>query len=326
MKTALIIDGNYLLNKDVFTLVPLKTLHLDLLNLMKLDIEKLMKMYPYDEIYFVSDSKGKYWRKQILSEYKTSREYDKSIDWSWVYEEYNNLLDYLKENKKIVQLRFDTVEGDDIIAYIVNKNNKKGYSNVIVASDGDLQQLLRFDLLKGYINMQYNYKFSDERIFLPKNYNVFFSEKKRSASNSLFDMTSDDEYLEFLEDLIDKKRVTEVTVEELLFIKFIHGDKGDTISSVFEKDTKTGKKMGIGKDGAKSVYNLYKETYNEEIIFDSEEFIEKAAEMIMFSKKIIDNELLNDIKTKLRRNRSLIKLTDNYLPNYILEQFNEKIF
>jgi len=37
MKTALIIDGNYLLNKDVFVLYNLKTLHSDLLNLLKLE-------------------------------------------------------------------------------------------------------------------------------------------------------------------------------------------------------------------------------------------------------------------------------------------------
>ena len=39
-----------------------RTLHKDL-NLLNIDIEKLSKLYPFDKIYFVSDSKIGYWRK-----------------------------------------------------------------------------------------------------------------------------------------------------------------------------------------------------------------------------------------------------------------------
>ena len=63
-----------------------------------------------------------------------------------MYGEYNIFIDLMKNNPKIDQIRIDYAEGDDIIAYIVNENNKLGYSNVIIASDSDLHQLLRFDL------------------------------------------------------------------------------------------------------------------------------------------------------------------------------------
>ena len=325
MKTSLIIDGNYLLNKDVFILYSMKTLHSDLLNLLRMDVEKIMKLYSFDKVYFVSDSKSGYWRRQIYSDYKKGRKYDDNIDWEWVYGEYNKLIEELSNNKKIEQLRIDLAEGDDIIAYIVNENNKLGYSNVLINSDADLYQLLRFDLSKDYINISYNYKFSDERVYLPINYNVFLTEKTSIGSNMLFDMSEDDEFIRFIEELISRTKVSEVSDEELLFTKMVSGDKGDTITSVYEKDTKTGKKMGIGKSGAVTIYNLYKETYTERIDFDDDKFIDKLSDVISFSKKVENEDEIKDIKVKLKRNRMLVKLTENYLPDYLLEDFNKKI-
>jgi len=324
MKTTLIIDGNYLLNKDVFVLFNLKTLHQDLYNLLMMDIEKLMKMYPFDKVYFISDSKAGYWRRQIYSDYKLGRVYDEKIDWDWVYSEYNNVVEELSQNPKIEMYKIDLAEGDDIMAYIINRNNELGYSNLLINSDSDLYQLLRFDLSKDYINFSYNYKFSDEKIYFPENYNIFLTEKKRSASNTLFSMNDDDEFIEFIEELINKTKTIEVSNEQVLFVKLISGDKSDNISSVYEKTGKTGKSMGIGKSGAESIYKLYKETYNENIDFDSDEFVEKASEVTMYSKKIDISEV-DDIKAKIRRNRKLIKLTENYLPNYLLKTLNEKI-
>jgi len=326
MKTALTIDGNYLLNKDVFILLNMKTLHQDLLNLLNIDMGKLMKLYPFDRIYFVSDSKVGYWRKQIYSDYKTSRKHDDKVDWGWVFEEYNTFIDMMGNNPQIEQVRIDYAEGDDIIAYIMNKNNEEGYSNVLVASDSDLHQLLRFDLDKNYINIAYNYKFSDEKVFLPENYRVFLSENKSTSRNNLFDMNNDDDFIEFLEDLIDRTRSSEVKTEELLFVKLVSGDKKDTITSVFEKVSDKGKISGIGKTGALSMYNLYKETYGSDSInFDSDEFINKCVEIVSFSKKIEDEELKLSIRAKLKRNRKLTKLTSNYLPGFLLEDFENII-
>lgn len=321
MKTALIIDGNYLLNKDVFVLYNLKTLHTDLLNLLKLDLDKLIKLYNFDKIYFVSDSKKGYWRKQFYIDYKAKREHNENIDWGWVYDEFNKFKEEINPNK-IEQINIDYAEGDDIIAYLVNKNNKLGYSNLIIASDGDLHQLLKFNTSENYFNFMYNYKFSDERLYLPNNYNVYLYENKRKANNLLFDMNQDDEYIEFIEDLINKTKITEVSPEETLFIKFVHGDKGDNITSAYEKIGKTGKPMGIGKDGAKSIYMLYKETYNEDINFDSDDFINRCAEIITYSKKIEEDGAIDSIKSKLKRNRKLTYLTEKYIPEYLLNELN----
>lgn len=326
MKTALTIDGNYLLHKDVFILHGMKSLHEDLEDLLRLDIDKLSKMYPFDSTYFASDSKTKtYWRKEFFTDYKSTRKPDINIDWDWVYKVYDELIQEIRLNPNINQLQFDWVEGDDIIAYIVNKGNKLGYSNVIMAADSDLHQLVRFDLSNELINVVYNYKFSDERLYVPENYNVFFSEMKRNATSTLFDMNEDDEFLMFLEELIDRVKTVEVSDEKILFTKLIQGDKKDAIPSVYQKETTTGKMMGIGKAGAESIYNLYKETYNKPINFDSTEFIEKASEIISYSKKIENTDTISKIKNNIKKNLRLIKLTENYLPTEILNEFNKKI-
>jgi hypothetical protein len=325
MKTALIIDGNYLLHKDVFILHQMRSLHKDLQNLMRLDIDKLTKLYSWDDIYFVSDSKIGYWRKTEFNGYKEKRKPDEKIDWEWVYQEYETLRNFLKEETDIRQLQFDWAEGDDIIAYIVNRNNELGYSNVIIAADSDIHQLLRFDLSKEYINIVHNYKFSDERLYTPQSYNIFLSEMKRQASSSLFDMNNDDEFLMFLEDLIHRTKTIEVSNEEIIFTKLVSGDKKDSVPSVYLKKTTTDKLMGIGKDGAKTIYKLYKETYPDPINFDSNDFVDKATEMVSYVKKVTENSSLDDIKTNIRRNRKLLILTEKYLPKDLLNVFDDKI-
>ena len=148
---------------------------------------------------------------------------------------------------------------------------------------------------------------------------------KKVSSNTLFDMTEDEDYLTFLEGLINKTKTIEVSNEELIFTKLIQGDKKDSVPSVHLKETKTGKMMGIGKGGALTTYKLYKETYDELIDFDSEEFVEKAAEMVSYVKKVTEEEKIDTIKDNIRRNRKLLILTDTYLPKRLLETFDEKI-
>lgn len=325
MKTALIIDGNYLLNKDVFILTSMKTLHADLQNLMKIDMDRLMKLYPFDEVFFVSDSSKGYWRKKEFDTYKGTRKRDSTIDWKWVYNEYDEFKEYLKEKDNVNQCQVDLAEGDDLIAHIMNNNNKLGYSNILVASDSDLHQLLRFDVSEKYINIAYNYKFSDEKIYVPENYNVFFHETKRKAASTLFDMNQDDEYLMFIEALINKTKTIEVQTEELLFVKLIQGDRKDAVPSVYSTLTKTGKVRGIGKAGALAAYKLYKELYTEPINFNSPKFVDNILEVIKFIKKIDDADVLKTIVDNVNRNKMLLILEEQYLPKYLSGSINELI-
>ena len=319
MKASLVIDGNYLLHKDVFILYGMRTLYSDLGNLLRKDLHNLIKMNSYEHIYFVSDSKLR-WRQEYYNEYKQNREQDDKIDWQFVYKEYAIFRNEIKQLSHVLSYEVDWAEGDDLIAYIVNENNKRGISNVIMAADGDLHQLIRFDLGLEYINIMYNYKFSDERTYWPKNYNVFIKEMYKVVGNTLWDMNDDTEFLTFLEDLEFKTKTKEVSPEESLFCKMVSGDKKDNVPSVYIKD-----KRGIGETGSLSIYRLYKETNQEMIDFDSDNFINRLVEIISYSKKITDDTVKEDIKQKLVRNRKLLKLDENYLPVELKEQMVNKV-
>jgi 5'-3' exonuclease len=319
MKASLIIDGNYLLNKDVFILYEMRTLYSDLGTLLRKDLTNLTKKYSFDHIYFVSDSKMR-WRQEYYKEYKQNRKADTKIDWDFVYKEYAIFRSEIKNLSHVQSYQVDWAEGDDLISYIVDENNKRGISNIIVAADGDIHQKVRFDLGLGYINIMYNYKFSDERTYWPKNYNVFIKEMNKVAGSSLWDMNDDNEFLTFLEDLEYKTKTEEVSPEETLFCKMVSGDKKDNVPSVYIKNDR-----GIGKTGGKTIYRLYKETNKENIDFDSDNFINRLTELISYSRKITDNSVMEDVRQKLIRNRKLLKLDENYLPPEIKEQMVNKV-
>lgn len=319
MKASLIIDGNYLLNKDVFILFEMRTLYSDLGTLLRKDLTNLTKKYSFDRIYFVSDSKMR-WRQEYYKEYKQNRKADTKIDWDFVYKEYAIFRNEIKNLSHVQSYQVDWVEGDDLISYIVDENNKRGISNIIIAADGDIHQKIRFDLGLEYINVMYNYKFSDERTYWPKNYNVFLKEMNKVAGSSLWDMNDDNEFLTFLEDLEYKTKTQEVSPEETLFCKMVSGDKKDNVPSVYIKNER-----GIGTSGGKTIYRLYKETNNENIDFDSDNFINRLTELISYSKKITDNSVMEDVKQNLIRNRKLLKLDENYLPPEIREQMVNKV-
>jgi 5'-3' exonuclease len=297
----------------------MRTLYSDLGTLLRKDLTTLSKKYAFDRIYFVSDSKMR-WRQEYYNDYKQNRKASENIDWSFVYKEYDIFKNEIKGYPNILSYQVDWAEGDDLISYIVDENNKQGISNIIVASDGDIHQKIRFDLGLGYINIMYNYKFSDERTYWPINYNVFIKEMNKVVGNSLWDMNDDNEFLSFLEDLEYKTKTQEVSPEETLFCKMVSGDKKDNVPSVYIKNNR-----GIGLKGGKTIYRLYKETNQEIIDFDSDNFINTLTELISYSKKITDKDVTEDVKEKLIRNRKLLKLDENYLPPEIREQMVNKV-
>ena len=75
---SLICDGNYFLYRAVFILHRLKTLYGDLETLLLNDYNNMTNAYPFNVIYFVSDSK-KSWRKAYYPEYKGKRKKEETI-------------------------------------------------------------------------------------------------------------------------------------------------------------------------------------------------------------------------------------------------------
>jgi 5'-3' exonuclease len=331
IKCSLIIDGNGLMYKDVFILKKTRTIGQDLLTLMNKDFERMSGIYPFDNIYFVSDF-GKSWRKQDYQEYKGNRKKDDSIDWDQVYKDYDTFKEGLSQKSGVQMIQVNGLEGDDIIGYAVKESNKKGYSTVIVAADSDLQQLLEFSKSKNYINMMWNYKFSDERVYFPRNYELFMKEVEDNLDEGfdLFDLNYDSEFLQMLDTLINRAKLKEVVPEEVLFQKLLQGDKKDNIPSVIklkDREINEEKGQGIGEAGALKCYKLYKDTYGDDSIdFKSDEFINNATEIAAFYKKVPSRpELKEVIKENLKFNYHMLNLDSTEIPKNLLTELKNNI-
>lgn len=320
MKLNLIIDGNYLLNRASFLLNKETTFREDFPVLLRKDFNKLIKIFNYNNIYFVSDSKNS-WRKKIYNDYKANRKKDSTMDWDFIFQTYDEFKEELKTNKLINFNQIEYLEGDDLIGYIVSESNANNISTMIVTNDADIKQLLNFDISKEWINFIYNYKITDERLYLPLNYDIYFTNIKQN--NNLFDSDFDTDFKNEFISFIRGKKIDEVVSEKILFCKIVSGDRGDNIESCYTKIGKTGAKRGIGDTGSEKIYDIYKDIYKDTINFNEQQFIENLSEIINFDKKINNDEVLLEVKTNIKRNLKLIKLDKDLLPSQLLSELNK---
>lgn len=313
MKISLVIDGNYILQKSVFTLFKFKSLYTDLPLILEKDYNTLSNLYYFDKIYFISDSRRN-WRKKYYDSYKGKRKKNDSIDWDTVYEIFDQFKHNLKSKNNCEIYQFDNLEGDDIISYIINETNSKGYSNLIIANDSDLFQLLHYDIVNNYINFMYNYKYNDEKIFLPVFYNDFLKNlEKNTENNDLFSSGDNIEFISFIKSLTTSKNAIEIDSEKELFIKVI-GHNKDNIKSVYMKGNR-----GIGRIGTEKIYDFYKDTYPDIIDFNSDIFKIRLIDSIKYCKKIKTNEIDQTMRERLNMNLKLVKLDKKSIPNFLYE-------
>lgn len=321
IKVNLCVDGNYILYKSVFMLRQTRTIDIDLEDLLHIEFNKIIRSYTYDNVYFVSDM-GASWRKELFHTYKEGRKKDEKIDWDNVHNIFDGFKDELSEKQNINMYEIPKIEGDDIIAYIVNKSNEKGYSNVIIGNDKDLHQLLRFDLNKNYINILWNFKMSDERSYFPENYQIFFDSIENGSNEiDLFEENDfDSDFINFLEGLNGKTKLFEVNNEEALFTKIVSGDNSDKIDSIYKKNDR-----GIGEKGADKIYKLYKDIYPEPIDFNDDNFLRKLVGVVAYSKKFDDNTEKKAVYLNAKDNRMLIKLDEKYMPGHLYGIMSNKV-
>ena len=174
MKVDLCIDGNYLLNRLVFSLHKNNLLFGSLHKSLEISIQSYRKWYPFNNIYIVSDSKEKSWRKDINKNYKSNRKKDSDIDWEFVFTAYNEFKSGIK-NKGVKIMEAPHIEGDDWLSFIIEKSNAAGISTIVVSNDYDIKQLVSYSLDPLYINFMSNEMMNKQKLFLPKNYQIFFN-------------------------------------------------------------------------------------------------------------------------------------------------------
>lgn len=316
MLCDLIIDGNYILSKLVFTLHKNNILYGSLYNSLENTILGYRKIYPFRKIYLVSDSKEKSWRKNLKVSYKSTRKRDSSIDWNFVYNTYQEFKDSLSNIKVLEESH---VEGDDWISFLCEKSNSIGISNIIISNDYDIKQLIRFNLDPLWINIMYNGMYFKNKIFIPRDWKIFKDKiSKLEENNDIFNLNYNNEFIIALTNLVESNEVKEVDYIESLIIKLITGDKSDNISSVWSSKTKNGTPRGIGERGAQSIYNNYIEEFGNPSIKDVDLY-ENIADIICEKKKISKTNIEKIVKN-IESNSKLIDLRTENLPKEIFEK------
>lgn len=317
MKFNLIIDGNYLLNKNVFALTKINELHGNLEASLHASIKTFSSWYGFTNIFLVSDS-GESWRKQLYSEYKAQRSKSDDIDWGFVFESYNNFKNDTSPRVKVLERKY--IEGDDWISHLIRTNEDA--CTLVVSNDHDLKQLIKFTT-SPYQSMVFmtNEMYTGTKLFMPNNYEIFLNHVRSNMSDNIFELTDDSEFLNFMNKFMVTREVVLVNPIEEYITKLIQGDKSDNIKSVCITKTASGKPRGIGAAGAKKIYNEYIKEFGE-IKLDDDELLDNIADLVCESKKISYTNLPK-IKKNLELNTKLINLIN--LPSKVTKLMEDEL-
>ena len=153
MNTTLLIDGNWLLMSRLFAVRSYFNVQNDdeekqkgtaeLEDLLCRSINLIINRYDgiVNNIVFVAD--GGSWRKDVEKPkffdevYKGNRIKDAEIDWTYVYQALEDILE-MANSLGITACKAYGVEGDDWIQHWSRKLNNKGINCIIWSSDADL--------------------------------------------------------------------------------------------------------------------------------------------------------------------------------------------
>ena len=277
----LIIDGNYILYRNVFSLTRDKMLYGLLQDSLEKSVDSYIKQYSFDNVYLVSDSLTN-WRKKIYPEYKGTRKKDSNIDWEFVMTIYKEFKENLPSRVSLFEKNL--VEGDDWVSYLTKKSNREGKSVLIVSNDGDLKQLLTTG--DTFINVMINDNSNHDYIFLPLEYKTWLAKFNENIEvPSIFDdeISQDLELYNYIKYIISKREIKNTTREKVLFEKIIGGDRGDNVKSVYIKNNR-----GIGEKTAEKIYEKYLEYFG--IPKFDEECFNRMSDIVIEQKKLDQSE------------------------------------
>ena len=318
INVSLIIDGNYLLQKNLSSLWKNKILYSELYNVLEKDFGTVSHLFNFKKVFFISDSRSN-WRKEFYPEYKGTRKKDDDIDWKFVYQEFDELKTQVSAKKTVDVLQIDKMEGDDLMAFVVKNLNIKGESTLIISCDSDIYEIISCDNLDfSYINLMYNFKFNDERVYLPEGYKMFMNNITSNFEDDIFQTNNEMEFVSFFDNFTSGKKIVEINNEFELFRK-IMGHGKDNIKSIFMQGNR-----GIGDAGISTIYTLYKDTYPGTIDFNSQIFKDNLIEIIKFHKKL-DGSYDESIKERLKRNLKIVKLDEESTPKDLYETMKNTI-
>jgi 5'-3' exonuclease len=341
---TLLIDGNYFIHSRLFVLPRPKSGALlgddaskgQFIRKLAIDFaSEVRKMTPFvNQIVFAVDSKS--WRKDLFPEaqYKGTRTQDSSVDWSAVYEVYDEFKLILAKKGVIVN-QVKGAEADDILFAWSTYLNTQGKNCIIWTGDRDMIQLVDYSkATDGYSLWYYNTK---RKLIAFEGFNDIFSnttELEISNDDLLFNMDSPSHQSDRIKnEMIDWMKKNSIEVEEIncdrfVFQKILMGDKSDNIKSVVTYQ----KPMKNGKDRTFSITDKQAEAILEQYIKEEGEFVidhmfnkTQVDKIVNLIYRIIGHDTQVNILNRFNQNLDLMLLHYNTIPEPIQQEITKVI-
>ena len=341
---TLLIDGNYFIHSRLFVLPRPKSGALlgddaskgQFIRKLAIDFaSEVRKMTPFiNQIVFAVDSKS--WRKDLFPEaqYKGTRTQDSSVDWSAVYEVYDEFKLILAKKGVIVN-QVKGAEADDILFAWSTYLNTQGKNCIIWTGDRDMIQLVDYSkATDGYSLWYYNTK---RKLIAFEGFNDIFSdttELEISNDDLLFNMDSPSHQSDRIKnEMIDWMKKNSIEVEEIncdrfVFQKILMGDKSDNIKSVVTYQ----KPMKNGKDRTFSITDKQAEVILEQYIKEEGEFVidhmfnkTQVDKIVNLIYRIIGHDTQVNILNRFNQNLDLMLLHYNTIPEPIQQEITKVI-
>jgi len=296
------------------------------LDTMLVSIANYVNVLKADRVILTLESRS--WRKTYYPLYKANRDAGKEADdkLDLFYEAVNKAADFMRDFTNAIVLRADEAEGDDIIAVLTQKFSAEGDTTIIVSTDGDFKQLLRYKGVKifnpikkiyvsgGYSHLDYITKLvkGDAGDNVPSSY-------PRIKKDILESIATDKSRLEVEFDKVDKmierqkyyiSKFLEIddipddlTEEEWTEVLSIAREKKDKIKD----DVKLAKKENNFKDNEKL---QIKDKHLKDIIKLAKK--EDITESKLFN-------VINSFRDGFKRNEKLICLKIDNIPEHVTD-------
>jgi 5'-3' exonuclease len=332
-KHTLIIDGNYFVHSRLFVLPRVKGKQLlgdiegqeQLMRKLCIDLaSEVRKMTPFvDQVVVAVDSKS--WRKDLFpaAAYKGTRVLDDSVNWSNVFDVYEQWQGILA-TKGVIVHKVPGAEADDILFGWANALNNEGKNCIVWTGDRDLIQLVNYNKATDAYTLWY---YNSQRKLL-----AFEGFESLLESNAATDLSNDDMLFnmssaavmnnsikeEFQKWIVKNTvQIQEINCDAFIFSKILQGDKSDNIKSVvtWTKQTKEGsiRNYSITEKHATKILSKYREVEGDFLIdhFFSANQVNVMINLIL---EVVERSNINEIKVNFNQNLDLMLLHYNTIP------------
>lgn len=343
-KHTLLIDGNYFIFSRLFVLPRPKSGKLlgddksksQFMRKLAIDLASEMRKLQgfVDDVVIAVDSKS--WRKDLYPQanYKGTRSQDDSVDWTAVFDVYQEFQQIVKKLGVTVH-QTQGAEADDVIFGWSVALNDRGKSCIVWTGDRDLIQLVNHSAANDAHTIWY---YNSKKTLYA--YEGFQSDMEQMASSQLsseemlFNMGGShmrrDDYQANILEWIQKNKIqiNEVDCDEFIFKKILCGDTSDNIPSVvtWQKEMKNGKlrNYSITEKMASKIWEQYvKEFDSFEIDYLFSDDQKSILSEIIY--RVVGKSTVSLIKSSLNNNIALMVLHNRIIPEAIQRAIYKEI-